>query len=111
MTFRNENRSGVPRTLLIALCLLAMAPAWAAEGFDDENAEEEPDVRERVVGKSYLLEQKLETDRSLDTWLYVCSAVIVLCIGWICFKPTRIYVPNKEKRRKKKDKSAKKNGK
>lgn len=50
-----------------------------------------PDVRERLVGGRFKLQKELETDRSWDTWLYVFSAVMLLCVGWLCFKPYRVY--------------------
>lgn len=58
-------------------------------GYDPAEATEEPDVRERRVGGRYPLEKELATDRSWDTWLYVFTALMVLCVGWLCFKPHR----------------------
>ncbi len=67
-------------------------PALGAGGFgEDDPNEEEVDQRERTVGRNYPLEKELETDRSIETWLYVFSALMLLCIGWLCFKPTRVY--------------------
>jgi hypothetical protein len=61
-----------------------------APGFGAGQETEEPDVRERRVGGRFPLEKELETDRSWDTWLYVFSALMLLCVGWLCFKPHRV---------------------
>ncbi len=89
--------------------LLASASPGVAQGLsstDDED--EEVEVRERSVGKNYPLEKELQTDRSDEPWLYVLSAIMLLGVGWLCFKPTRVYKGKKDKpKKKKKDKKKK----
>lgn len=92
----------------MALCMAtfaigSMGFAQPRSPLDDEEAEE-VEVRERSVGKNYPLEKELETDRSDETWLYVLSAIMLLGVGWLCFKPTRVYTGKKTKKKKKKDK-------
>jgi len=89
-------------TIVVALLLVSVAtPAFAARSGgsraretraagDDENAAPEKDERKRTVGGGYAVEAELETDRSIETWMYVFSALMLLCIGWLCFKPTRL---------------------
>ncbi|MBN1344785.1 MAG: hypothetical protein JXQ73_18980 [Phycisphaerae bacterium] len=115
--------------VLVATLLAMGEPVLAARSLDDDSSgssrsvsrsqgedEDQPDVRERTVGGSYPLEKELDTDRSFDTWLYVFSAVMLLCVGWLCFKPTRLYTGKKEggllaKLRKSSDKKTQKKGK
>ncbi len=87
--------------ILVGLLLFAVAaPALGARSGrsteratradEDESAAPEEDVRERTVGRGFAVEAELETDRSIETWMYVFSALMLLCVGWLCFKPTRI---------------------
>ncbi len=59
------------------------------EAYQEGERGEQEDRRKRTVGAQFALEEELSTDRTIDTWIYVFSAVMLLCVGWLCFKPTR----------------------
>ena len=97
-----SGRAIVPAVVLLMIALM-VPPVQAAAGTgSDPQSEEEVDHRERLVGGGFALEKELETDRSLETWLYVFSALMALCVGWLCFKPTRVYTGKKKGLKKKK---------
>jgi len=74
-------------TLAMTLLVLWMAAAACAQSTNDA----EPNAPREVGPVSrYPLEQAMPPDPALQTWLYLFSAVMLLCIGWLCFKPTKV---------------------
>jgi hypothetical protein len=64
-------------------------PAAAEGGSGAKSGTDAAGVKPKVE-RRYALEKEIDVDESIQTWLYVFSAVMLLCIGWLCFKPTRL---------------------
>jgi len=77
--------------LLAALLTLSntLPPFITASFAAGRDNEPNGQTKETFTGR-YPLEQTMEVDHSVQTWLYVFSALMLLFIGWLCFKPTRV---------------------
>ncbi len=72
----------------VAVLALVVFPTQLAAA--DAFGRSDPNTDQARPASRYPLEAEIAPDQYIQTWLWVFSSIMLLLIGWLCFKPTRV---------------------